>query len=1006
MTFIPNKFRRAFEKLKENKIPYKISFIIVGIASTIWFLIRVIPKPSRAAYPCMRAAAPVMSAFILYLLALSGSVMVFRKAKSQIKKSRFVLASGLALLAIALFALASNLNLKSIYAQYKSSNATGVVANTPYGEPRGIFPGRVVWAWNPEATDINCTNKPADAVRGEDGYFLAKNNNQTIVNSMMDDAIKRLSGQPDVNAAWTALFKSFNERKGLGSIEYQTGQTIFIKVNLGGGSWLTNSTDLSFVMTGWQVSNYGMAETSPAAMIALLDQLVNDYGVPQDKIYIGDPISHIYKHVYDQLKALFPNVKYVDKSHSDLGRTKLTIPASPVIYYSDNGDVMADAISDKLYTEMQNADYLVNIAALKAHARGGVTLNTKNNFGSHTRGGADHLHPGLIAPENDVPIRTEYGVYRVLTDIMGHEKIGGNTILFMVDGLWGGTEAVEKPVKWNSSPFNGDWPNSLFLAQDPVAIESVCMDFLRAEFSSPTGPGKARPHFGAVDDYLLQAADPSFWPTDLEYDPEGDGIIMGSLGICEHWNDPSKKQYSRNLGFDKGIELVSTNASLVKTTVIAKEAENIPVFDGVDNDDCWTDANWYPIDQTWITWGQNIDPADFQGEFKVSWSAEENLMYYLVKITDDAFIDGYVYPASGYPDFDIVEIFIDENKSGGLHVFDNNPTWGQNAENAFSYHLATSKPADGGTSSTVVACDISGTDWGAAQKIENYASHFPDFKMKRTGNVYTYEFSMIVFDDSYTNASPSTSVVTLTENKLMGMSLAYCDNDAPDGARDNFFGSVWVPAAEYNDHWMNANGFGSVRLVSNLSPANHAVVSISDIPDFGITERNAPLQIVADLNALFYDPDLDPLSYSVACANTDLVFSSTDNKLTVSANNQYSGDFQVTLTATDGLTEASIDFMVLYQITGIGTTRGSKTLTVYPNPVSDYLNFVIPTHHIKQYVKVEIFNLNGALLYTEQMDSKTAGESYRLPVADLKTGSYLLKINTGAIRYNEVFLKK
>ncbi len=46
----------------------RISFILTGIASTVWFLIRVIPKPSRATYPCMRAAAPIMSGFVIYIL--------------------------------------------------------------------------------------------------------------------------------------------------------------------------------------------------------------------------------------------------------------------------------------------------------------------------------------------------------------------------------------------------------------------------------------------------------------------------------------------------------------------------------------------------------------------------------------------------------------------------------------------------------------------------------------------------------------------------------------------------------------------------------------------------------------------------------------------------------------------------------------------------------------------------------------------------------------------------
>jgi len=47
------------------------------------------------------------------------------------------------------------------------------------------------------------------------------------------------------------------------------------------------------------------------------------------------------------------------------------------------------------------------------------------------------------------------------------------------------------------------------------------------------------------------------------YDPEGNGSGLASLGVHEHWNNATDKQYSadeyirRNLGTGKGIELVS-----------------------------------------------------------------------------------------------------------------------------------------------------------------------------------------------------------------------------------------------------------------------------------------------------------------------------------------------------------------------------------------------------------------------------------------------------------------
>jgi hypothetical protein len=35
-------------------------------------------------------------------------------------------------------------------------------------------------------------------------------------------------------------------------------------------------------------------------------------------------------------------------------------------------------------------------------------------------------------------------------------------------------------------PFNGDWTNSLFFSQDPVAMDSVMYDFLFAEGTNPS----------------------------------------------------------------------------------------------------------------------------------------------------------------------------------------------------------------------------------------------------------------------------------------------------------------------------------------------------------------------------------------------------------------------------------------------------------------------------------------------------------------------------------------
>jgi len=61
---------------------------IAGLLSLAWFLIRVIPKPSRALYPCQRVAMPLASGFVAWLIGVVGSVVAFRKAKELLRQSR------------------------------------------------------------------------------------------------------------------------------------------------------------------------------------------------------------------------------------------------------------------------------------------------------------------------------------------------------------------------------------------------------------------------------------------------------------------------------------------------------------------------------------------------------------------------------------------------------------------------------------------------------------------------------------------------------------------------------------------------------------------------------------------------------------------------------------------------------------------------------------------------------------------------------------------------------
>jgi hypothetical protein len=257
--------------------------------------------------------------------------------------------------------------------------------------------------------------------------------------------------------------------------------------------------------------------------------------------------------------------------------------------------------------------------------------------------------------------------------------------------------------------------------------------------------------------------------------------------------------------------------------VLAPEAGAVPVIDGIGGDSCWQNISWQPINEVWMPYGATVDTNDYSGRYKVVWSASTNLLYFLVDVTDDVFVDGFIPGVtSDIYNYDIAEVFIDEDKSGGKHVFDGTGEvgreFGTKAANAFSYHIYMPFPREGEVSTDVYAGDLTGTDWADA-RYPNYASHLPEFAMRVHGHEVVREFSLIVYNDTYSEKNKESARSKLAAGKIMGLSLAVCDNDHPEKEpklREKFFGSVRVPAEANNEHWRNADYFGTVKLLPRI----------------------------------------------------------------------------------------------------------------------------------------------------------------------------------------------
>jgi hypothetical protein len=513
----------------------------------------------------MKVAAPFAGGFLAYIGGLLAAIISFKTARNYFYKSKYLLASILVVAGLTSGAIAFMSTGTESYAFTPAGDSLFVPTeppNTPMGTAKGIFPGRVVWMWDSSATSWN---------GGSSSYWWDNSNtNQAVVDSMLSRSLRTLTGKSSDEEAWDVLFKYFNTNHSKGNVGYQLGEKIAIKINLNLVTNTSNPGNNSF--------------PSPQAVLALLRQLVNKAGVAASDITFYDTNRYVPDAIYTRCKNEFSGVHFMGMQ-SQNGREKY-VRDTTTIHWSENLTMEINGGNPAyLPTVVTQAAYMISLANFKAHRYMGVTFCAKNHFGTISSGSpassnAPHaagLHYYTTvhyinggSPEwtfNGRPM----GTYNTLVDLMGHKDVGNKTLLFMIDALYGvqsEQHAVSSDSKWLSAPINNDWTSSLFLSQDNIAIESVGLDFYRTEQSMNDNIVAV---YGTVDNYLHEGSQANNPPSGTVYDPEHDGIPLQSLGVHEHWNNETDKQYTRNLGTGNGIELVSLTG-----TVTSIQEEKLP----------------------------------------------------------------------------------------------------------------------------------------------------------------------------------------------------------------------------------------------------------------------------------------------------------------------------------------------------------------------------------------------------------------------------------------------
>jgi hypothetical protein len=592
------------------------------LGSLLWFLVRVIPKPSRAAYPCQRAAAPAASAFVLWLMAILAAkwALVRQRRLASLRTNPALLWIGGAVLGLSVLAALVSL-------PHNTTLGGPSELHGPLGAGKGIHPGRVVWVHAPDATDWA-------GFSSAEYWWQSNHTSLAVVEDMVSEGIRRLTGEGSDAAAWAALFSHFNEAQGRGHRGYQAGEKVAIKLNLTTCNAGGDGVDPDTYEKTRDVMN--TIDNSPQMLISLLRHLVYTAGVKPEDISLGDPTALFPQFLWNILRAEFPGVNCFDPRGIS-GRKQVVFTQKRLFWSTAEA---TGKLPDYLPAPWAEADYLINFAILKGHSSG-VTVCGKNLYGALLRCPAGYLYDEGVLDYYNLHLSLPnagwspgMGHYRAVVDLMGHRELGAKTLLYLVDGLYAGYYWDSKPSKWKTAPFgtaeNPDWPSSLLLSQDPVAIDSVAYDLLLNEWPRVVnnGTGPAGSLQGGAEDYLHEAALADAPPSGTVYDPEQDGVRMASLGVHEHWNNPTDRQYTRNRGGTNGIELVYSRLDRPTPRLAMERAGNTVTLSWPSSHTGYTlqsaadpavpDA-WAPVAQT---------PVLFQARYAVSNAPIEGMRFF------------------------------------------------------------------------------------------------------------------------------------------------------------------------------------------------------------------------------------------------------------------------------------------------------------------------------------------------------------------------------------------
>ncbi len=228
------------------------------------------------------------------------------------------------------------------------------------------------------------------------------------------------------------------------------------------------------------------------------------------------------------------------------------------------------------------------------------------------------------------------------------------------------------------------------------------------------------------------------------------------------------------------IENSRTALAVEEGNFVAYKTSEPITIDGCGKEQVWSTAEWFDMNYTWM--GAPVTDADYYGRFKLAW--DEDFLYLLVEVTDDFLNATLNDGVENYWKGDYVEVFIDEDGSGGDHKFNHQ---------AFAYHVSTEGHA---------------IDKSTREETVFFDDHV-NVQRSQQGTKHVWEMAIRLFDKEFDETSRTNSPVQIKAQKRIGFSVAYGDNDG-NQTRENFMGSKKNHGVNNDEGYTNADVFGSI----------------------------------------------------------------------------------------------------------------------------------------------------------------------------------------------------